>query len=247
MVPGTENKTSTNQELNILGIIPARAGSKRIPGKNTRILDGKPLISYVLDAATGSTLINQLVVSSDSPEVLEIAGGYPSVKTIKRPVELADDRSPAIDYVKHALDELKPQEFSHIVIIQPSSPLTKTEDIDNTIRLLLNSGADSAVSIMKVDHATHPVKLKILQGDKLGAFWEEENGRMAAHELPELYVRNCAIYSSKISVIEKGMIIGDDCRGYLMPRERSVDINDPVDFEFAGYLLTKSSTERAGQ
>ena len=223
----------------ILGIIPARAGSKRLPGKNTRLFDGKPLITYSIASALNSTLIIDIAVSSDSEEVLEIASNYQRVKAIKRPAELAGDLSPAIDYVKHALEQYE-YTFDYVVIIQASSPLTQSNDIDQTIQLLLNHPeADSSVSVMKLDHAIHPVKLKTMKDNVLLPYWEEENGRMAAHELPELFVRNCAVYVSSKKSLESDKIIGDHCLGYLMPRERSVDINELIDFEFAELLYKK--------
>ena len=105
--------------------------------------------------------------------------------------------APAISYVHHALSVLE-KDYDYIVIIQPTSPFTLGLDIDHTIQLLYNSGADSSVSIMKLDHAIHPVKLKTMSGNELKPFWEEEKGRMAAHELPELFVRNCSVYVSTI-------------------------------------------------
>ena len=223
----------------ILGIIPARAGSKRLPGKNTRLFDGKPLITYSIASALSSTLITDIAVSSDSDEVLEIASNYQRVKVIKRPAELAGDLSPAIDYVKHALEQYK-FTFDYVVIIQASSPLTQPNDIDQTIQLLLNHPkADSSVSVMQLDHAIHPVKLKTMKDNVLLPYLEEENGRMAAHELPELFVRNCAVYVTSIKTLESGKIIGDYCLGHMTPRERSVDINELIDFEFAELLYKK--------
>ncbi len=221
----------------VLGIIPARAGSKRLPRKNVQPLSGKPLVGWAIEAALGAKRLDRMLVSSDDSEVLEIAQSYGEGLGLVRPGELAEDCSPAIDYVRHALAEVPDGDsFGMVVIIQPSSPLVTAGDIDATIQLLLDSGADSSVSVMKVDHAIHPIKLKRMQGDRLVGYFEEENNKMAAHELPELYVRNCAVYASKRSVIESGRIIGDDCRGYLMPRERSIDINDRIDYDFACFL-----------
>lgn len=223
----------------ILGIIPARAGSKRLPGKNVRLLDGKPLVAYAIETALKSTLITNIVVSSDSQEVLDIASNYSNVKVIKRPTELAGDLSPAIDYVNHALAQFETV-FNYVVILQASSPLTQANDVDQTIQLLLDHPeADSSVSVMDLDHAIHPVKLKKFEGHLLLPYWEEENGRMAAHELPKLYVRNCAVYVSSMQTLLSGKIIGDHCLGYLMPRERSIDINELIDFEFAEFLISK--------
>ncbi len=128
------------------------------------------------------------------------------------------------------------------MILQATSPFTLPEDIDATIELLLSSGADTAVSVMKVDHAVHPVKLKTMSGDRLLSYWEEERGRMAASELPEVFVRNCSVYATRRAVIESGRIIGDDCRGYVMPRERSLDINEALDLEFAQFLLSRQGS-----
>ena len=126
-----------------------------------------------------------------------------------------------------------------VAIVQPSSPLTLARDIDGTIDLLDQSGAESAVSVVQVDHAIHPAKLKVMQGDRLLPYLEAEGERMAEFQLPRVYVRNCAVYVSRRAVIESGKILGDDCRGYEMPRERSVDINSPFDLEFARFLWAR--------
>jgi CMP-N,N'-diacetyllegionaminic acid synthase len=229
------------QTVSTLAIIPARRGSKRLTRKNMRILAGKPLTAWAIEAARAARHIDHLVVSSDDPEVLELARQY-GVATIERPAELATDESPAIDFVRHAVKTLEEQgqgPFDAVVIIQPSSPLTTAADIDETIELLERSGADSAVSVMRLDHAVHPLKMKTLDGDRLQPYLEEERGRMAAHELPEIYVRNCSVYVTRRSVIERGQVIGDDCRGYIMPRERSLDINEDLDLAFAEFLLSR--------
>lgn len=230
------------QKHKVLGIIPARKGSKRLPNKNVLPFSGKPLSLYVMETASQSSLIDTLVVSSDSEEVLALANDFPEIVQIKRPNDLASDTSPAIDYVNHALDFLKTKfnsEFDIIVILQPTSPLTSVEDIDNTVQKLIDSGADSAVSVTEVGQMVNPIKLKIMQSDKLLPFLEEESGRMAAHEIPKVYVRNCSVYATSISAVNNNQIIGEDCRGYEMPRERSVDINDSLDFEFAEFLYQK--------
>ena len=219
-------------------IIPARGGSKRIPGKNKKLLAGKPLVSYAIEAAFQSTEITHLVLSSDDDEILSIGNNYEDLICLKRPVEISGDTAPAISYVQHTLGEIQ-VDFDYVVIIQPTSPFTTGQDIDNTIQLLTKSNADSSVSVMKLDHAIHPVKLKVLSGDILEPFIEEENGRMASHELPDLYVRNCSVYVSKIAIIKQGNVLGKRCLGYVMPRDRSIDINDPIDFEFASYLIRK--------
>lgn len=225
--------------MKILGIIPARGGSKRIPGKNKKKLGGKELVRYAIESTLKSKEITDFVLSSDDDDILKIGKEYQNLICLKRPSNISGDLAPAITYVNHAIETFS-KEFDIVVIIQPTSPFTLGEDIDNTIKLLYHSDADSSVSIMKLDHAIHPVKLKTLQGFELKPFLEEESGRMAAHELPELFVRNCSVYASKINSIQSGKIIGDKCLGFEMPRERSIDINDPIDFEFAEFIIIKN-------
>lgn len=230
--------------MNILGIIPARGGSKRVPRKNLRLLNGKPLVAWVIEAARFVEEIDSLVVSSDDDEILTIAEEYDAHLPLLRPDEFATDSSPAIEYVKHALELIEAKEGTHfnaVVILQPSSPLTLPQDISATIELLKSSGAETAVSVVQLEHAIHPVKLKVMEDDKLLPYLEEERGRMSENELPKLFVRNCAVYATRRDVIDRGDIIGTDCRGFVMPRERSVDINDEMDFMFAEFLSRRST------
>lgn len=229
--------------LNVLAIIPARSGSKRVPNKNKLELGGKALVRYAIEAALNAKKVTSIVVSSDDQDILNIAGQYSEIIPINRPVDISGDQAPAFTYVHHALEYMGQNfglHYDMIVIVQPSSPFTLGVDIDETITLLQNNlEADSAVSVMKLDHAIHPVKLKTLDNSELKPFLEEENGRMADYELPELYVRNCSVYVSRIENIKNNKIIGDKCLGYIMPRERSVDINDQIDFSFAEFLMSK--------
>ncbi len=205
-------------------------------------MGGKPLVQHSIEAALGSKLLTEVVVSSDSEAVLQIASKYETVIALRRPDEFASDTSPAIEYVQHCLAYFKNnfnKNFDAVVILQPSSPLTLSSDIDATIDVLIQTKADSAVSVMELPHDVNPLKMKVLdiENKKLSPYLEDEKGRMAAHELPKIFVRNCAVYATMIASIEQNKIIGDDCRAFVMPRERSVDINDPLDFEFAAFLF----------
>ena len=199
---------------------------------------GKELVRYSIEAALNSTILDEIVLNSDDKDILKIGSEYQRITCLKRPKEISDDSALAISYVNHTLEVLR-SDYDYITIIQPTSPFTIGMDIDNTINLLHNNHADSAVSIVKLDHAIHPIKLKLKRGLVLEPFLEDEGGRMAAQDLPELYVRNCSVYVSSIDTIRAGKIIGDRCLGYEMPRKRSLDINDPVDFEFAEFLMAK--------
>lgn len=224
--------------MKCLGIVPARGGSKRLERKNMYSLAGKPLVQWAIEAARASTRIDHLVVSSDDDEILALAANVDPDLALPRPAALATDQSPAIDYVRHALAACD-EPFDAIAIIQPSSPFTLPEDIDATLDLLDRTGADSAVTAMRLDHAIHPVKLKRLEGDRLVPFYEDERGRMAEADLPPVYIRNGSVYATRRAVIDSGQILGPDCRAHIMPRDRSLDINAPIDLALANLLVER--------
>lgn len=230
--------------MKVLVVVPARAGSKRVPGKNLRKLGGKELVARSLEAALGARSASRVVLSSDGVDVLAVGRRYDQVKVLMRPAALATDTALAIDFVRHAVDSEREAgaTYDAIVIVQPSSPLTLSADIDGTVEVLgKHPEADSAVSVMRLDHALHPAKLKRLDGDKLIGYLEDEQGRTASHQLPELYVRNGSVYASRVRTIDSGSILGQDSRAFVMPRERSIDINDELDWQLACFLFERGT------
>jgi len=229
-----------------LGIVPARAGSTRLPGKNTRLLGGRPLVVWAIEAALAAERIDVLVVSSDDPEVLGIAAAIDATLPLARPQELAGTFSPAIDYVTHALETLEGSDsrdphtgaFDAVAIVQPTSPFTEPATIDAAITLLETTGADSTVSVVRLAHDLHPSKMKLLEGDRLVPY-VEDGERRQFHELAEVYVRNGSVYVSARPTIESGVLLGTDSRAVVVDRDHSVDINDGFDFEFAEFLLAR--------
>jgi CMP-N,N'-diacetyllegionaminic acid synthase len=230
--------------MRILGIVAARKGSKRVPGKNVRPLAGKPVCAWVIEAALAARRLDALVVSSDDEEVLAIASRLGAV-ALPRPAELATDTSPAIDYVRHALAAMEArggERFDATCVLPAAAPLVTPEDIDGTIALFEATGAETAVSVVEIDHAIHPFKLKVMDGDRLLPWLVDEKGRMAAHELPKIFVRNGAVYVTRRDVVESGRVVSDDQRGYIMPADRSVDLNTELDMKLAEWLLQKRVT-----
>ena len=227
-------------KIKVLAIIPAREGSKRVQRKNFRPFGGTTLTNLAIEQAKAANLIDKIVVNSDSAEVLAIAKTYAGVTGLERPHLLAQDESPAIDYMLQTINELEKNDeyFDLIVIIQPSSPLRTGADIDQTIQLLFdNYEASSAVSVVKLPHMVHPHKLKVMNGITLDPFLVNEGQATAAHELPDVYVRNCAVYIFKTENLKKGITYGHQCIGFEMPEETSVDINEMIEFNFAEYLF----------
>ncbi|MFM9951280.1 MAG: cytidylyltransferase domain-containing protein [Saprospiraceae bacterium] len=230
-------------EMRILGIIPAREGSKRVPEKNFRPFAGTTLTDLAIQQAKEAQLLDKIVVNSDSETVLTIASHYEGIYAINRPKALATDESPAIDYMLYTLEELeqKGETYDFVVIIQPSSPIRSGLDIDRTIKLLMeNPDADSAVSVVKVSHMLHPHKLKQMNGVVLESWLVDEKQQTAAHELPDIFVRNCAVYVFKTSHLLNGTTYGEKSLGHVMPPETSIDINEMLDFEFAEYVFLKN-------
>ncbi|MEO0790499.1 MAG: acylneuraminate cytidylyltransferase family protein, partial [Bacteroidota bacterium] len=210
------------------------------PGKNKKLLAGKELVRYAIENALKSDIVDDWVLSTDDPDIIAIGHEYQGLSIINRPDEISGDDASAITYVHHALSILK-KPYTHTVIIQVTSPFTQPEDIDKTISALLNNKeAASAVSVQPLDFALHPAKLKTLSKDSvLVPYLEEEKGRMSAQQLPKIFVRNGSVYASTIAAISQGNIVQDPCTAYVMPRERSLDINDPIDFDFAEFMLKK--------
>ncbi len=231
----------------IIAIITARGGSKGVPRKNIRPLAGKPLIGYMIDAAGKSSWITKLVVSSDDDEILQISKelGGDRVHIVKRPEELAQDKSPSLPTIEHAVELIEAQEgkrFDHVVMLQPTTPFISTEDIDGALEKLVTTGADSVMSVYEVNEH-HPAKAKkITEDDRLvqyvDGYSETENTRQKLHPV---YKRNGAVYAStRDTVMEKKKLYGADdivTRPYIVPAERSVDINTMLDFHVAEALL----------
>lgn len=204
-----------------------------------RLLGGRPLTQWVLDTAGQCPSLSRVVVSSDDDRVLELAERHGGCTSLRRPPELSGDAAPALGYVRHALQALEAggdDPFEAVVILQPSSPFTLPVDVEGTIALLRASGADSAVTVVRVPHDVHPAKFKVLDGDRLRPYLEMEAGRTTAAELPPVYVRNGSVYATRRRVVDAGTLLGEDCRGRPMPRHRSVDINDEFDLALAEFL-----------
>jgi CMP-N,N'-diacetyllegionaminic acid synthase len=237
------------QGKKIVAIIPARAGSKRVIYKNIRKLGGKSLVERAMELASSIDIIDKVVLSSDGDLILKEAQKFPSVLALKRPEEISGDKAPAISYVHHALAEVEKggEYYDIIVILQPSSPFTLAADVRLTIEKLdFDKGIEASVSVMECDHAYHPLKLKRLKGDTLQAYLEEENGKTAAHEIPQLFVRNGSVYVASRKLVEQGIIISNVSNAHIMPRERSIDINDELDFSFAEFLFSKLERKHVG-
>ncbi|MCY9826428.1 cytidylyltransferase domain-containing protein [Vibrio chagasii] len=219
----------------VLGIIPARKGSKRLPGKNIMSFAGKPLISWTIEAALLSKYIDRVIVSTDCCEIKECAIKAGATVPFIRPSYLSSDSTSSFDVVAHALKELEKEEmFSYVVLLQPTSPLRTSEHIDQTFDLLIDKQGDAVVSVCEAEHS--PLWSNTLpESLSMDGFLRTEADNKRSQDLPKYYRLNGAIYLvSKKCLLEKGSFLPDEnCFAFVMPQEESVDIDTSLDFKVA--------------
>lgn len=214
-----------------LAIIPARAGSKRLPGKNTRLLAGKPLIQWSIEAAQQTSEVNLVVVTSDDPLVLEIARSFDCI-TIERPDSLAHDTTSTFDVLQHALRWLGKQSIhpESTLLLQPTSPLRKMEDIQQGYQLMREKNASSIISVCPAEHS--PLWCNQLDDSLcMDNFLPQNLLNTRSQDLPPYYRLNGAFYLAKTPLLleHKGFFMPNS-HALIMPQERSVDIDTAFDF-----------------
>ena len=228
----------------ILAVIPARGGSKTIPKKNIKPLCGKPLIEYTFDAAKASRLLGRVLVSTDDEQIARIARKNEMEVPFLRPIDLAKDDSSTLSVIQHAVCFLQDNENyrpDYIVILQPTSPLRTGVHIDEAIQILIETDADSVVSVTEVPHQYNPCSIMKIEQGRLLSFMKGAEAYTRRQLKPVVYARNgAAIYAFRYeTLIEKNSLYGDDCRPYLMSKADSVDMDDSIDFEFAEFILSR--------
>lgn len=217
--------------MSTLGIVPARGGSKGVPGKNLRTVGPRTLIEWAARSALPSRL-DRVVVSTDSKEIAVEAERVGLEVPFLRPSELATDASLTIHVVQHALSELGTS-WDAVMILQPTSPFRNVEDIDCCLELFANVEPDSVVSVTEVgDH--HPARMKSIEDGFLidPPFAEDVEGQ-PRQTLPKLYLRNGAVYLTATQVLLNGSIKGSRSLAYVMPEERSLNIDNEFDLRIA--------------
>lgn len=221
-------------DSSILAVVPARGGSKGIPRKNIRLIAGRPLIDWTIAAALACPRIGSVVVSTDDSEIASVARACGAKVPFLRPAELARDETPGVAPVLHAIEQLPG--YSHVMLLQPTSPLRTVHDIDAAIDLATARQADSVVSVTQPD--AHP----------MWTFQLDETGRLRRlldappavrrQDLPPVYALNGAIYLVRTDWLRRtGALVTPDTLALPMPRERSVDIDTPIDWALAEALL----------
>ena len=230
----------------MLAIVPARGGSRGLPGKHVRPFVGKPLIAHTLDAAHGAAEVSRTVVSTDDEEIAAVARRSGAEIPFMRPAHLASDTARTASVCVHVLDELERREglrVEEFVLLQPTSPLRTAEDIDAAIRIFRERRADSVVSVSRVPKPlfwAHAID----QDGRLREFFPHHFPEVTRwpqadaprQTFPEAYLPNGAVYVTRAALVRQGTFFGQRTYPSLMPLERSVDIDTLEDFEWAEWL-----------
>lgn len=229
-------------EKKILAVITARKGSKRLIGKNMLDLKGKPLIAWTIEEAIKSKYIDELIISTDDESIISFSKKYSRIIIpFTRPKELSSDKSVSLDVLLHALEFYKSNDvnFDYIMMLQPTSPLRITEDIDVAIEELSDE-IKSVVSVCETNHS--PLwSNKLPENKSMKNFLSNELKNLISQDLPKFYRLNGAIYIAEVNYLirEKGFL-GDNTKAYIMPAERSVDIDSKIDLELCKVLIKQN-------
>lgn len=208
-----------------IAIIPARGGSKGVPGKNKRLVAGRPLIAYSIAAAHAANAVDRVVVSTDDPEIASIAREE-GAELVERPAGYSKDDSPVIDAVIHALNSLGIVAPGAIVLLQPTSPLRTSEDIDRSVSLF-KAHQTPVCSVYRAEDA-HPARMYWIKNERLHALMPEL-AALRRQDLPPVFHRNGAIYVFGPAQLEQREIITDDMIAYEMPTASSINIDTELD------------------
>lgn len=231
------SKVTMYKEQNILCVIPARGGSKRLPGKNIKPLLGRPLIAYAIAAAKGSTYVDRVVVTTDDEAIAAVAREC-GAEIVMRPAQMASDEAPVIQGYQHAVQQAESAGTTYdlLVLIQPTVPGVRAGDVDAAIEKIIEAGTNCAITVAEISERPE-FMFRQDQGGVLAPY--AAGSLLRTQDLETLYRINGAVYVTKRATVMDAGTITDQasCAGVVMPRERSVDIDTALDFMMAETLL----------
>jgi len=221
------------------GIIPARGGSKGLPGKNLRKLGALSLVGQAIASAGEARRLTRFIVSTDSPEIAEEARRHAAEVPFLRPAELASDQAGMVPVLQHAVRWLEGTAGARpdlVVTLQPTSPFRTGAEIDQTIERVLETGADSAQTLSEASY--HPYFMKTLDGDRTVALFPDGHKFVRRQDAPPVYQPSGAVYVTRYAALmEQGRVLGVDNRGVVMGFEASVNVDTEWDFLLAELIL----------
>jgi len=242
-----EPQSGKNNMQNILTVIPARGGSKGVEYKNMRNVAGKPLLWYSISAAKDAEYLNDIVVTTDDKFISQYAKDNGVLSPFIRPKELSTDSAQSAPVVEHAvrfMEERNDCEYDAVLMLQPTSPLRTSEHIKEAIDMFLSNDCDSVVSVASVN-GNHPFRMKKLINNQLINFIDQGFWDMRPRqELPEVYIRNGAIYLiNKDQLLKQKQLIGNKCLGYIMNDKDSINIDSEIDLILADLLIKERQSK----
>ena len=224
----------------ILAVIPARGGSKGVPRKNIRALNGKPLIAWTIEQAAQSCYIDRVIVSSEDEEICQVAKQSGAEIPFVRPAELASDTASGVDVLCHAVENAG-ADYDYVVLLQPTSPLRESTDIDAAIEYCVEQAVTSVVSLAEATKSPYWM-YQMNEGGELTPF--VENAAANRQELPQSYALNGAVYVLEVArLLASRKILDEQTLGYVMPAERSYDIDNETDFLICEFLKTRMNSD----
>ena len=228
----------------ILAIIPARGGSKGIPHKNIMKICKKPLIAYSIEAAKESKYIDYILVSTDDTCIKEVSLSYGAKVPFLRPDEISTDRAKSIDVVLHGIDYLKEhnENFDYVILLQPTSPLRTSDDIDTAIESVIEADKDSLISVCECSE--NPILMRTIEKEKLKPVLEFNGDNLRRQELPTFYVFNGAIYINKVDMLQnKKEFVDENTMPFIMDSTKSIDIDNMIDAKIAEMILKENKND----
>ena len=219
----------------ILAIIAARGGSKGVPRKNIRLVGGKPLIAWIIEAAKKSSHIDRLILSSDDHEIIKVAAEYGCDAPFVRPKELARDDSSVSDAIMHAMEKIPG--YDYVMLLQPTSPLTQEQDIDGCIESIINLNSKSMVSVTEPEKNPYWM-FKMENNSRLKPVMGNEYLNHRRQDLPYIFIPTGAIYIARSQwFMENRSFYSELTTGYKIPIERSLDIDTELDLKLLEVLI----------
>ena len=229
------------KNLKVLAIIPARGGSKGVPRKNIKDLNGKPLIYYSIIEGQRSKYVDKVVVSTEDEEIKKVAQSF-NCEVVDRPEEFATDKAKTEPVLQNVLEQLseRGEEYDIMVLLQCTTPFRKAKDIDKAIEYFLEKDADSVVSVNEVSDKANPHKIYVINEDGVMERFVKETAHLERRQdLPKVYYKNGMIYVVKVDLMKKGDLYGNKSIPFVMDIKYHVNIDEPFDFVLAEFLHEK--------
>lgn len=224
----------------ILAIIPARGGSKGLPGKNIKELCGKPLIAWSIEHAQKSKYVDEIFISTDSQEIADVAEQFGAPCPELRPAELARDTAPSSEFIIYTLEKMKKEgkSFDYFILLEPTSPLRDVEDVDKSIEMLVdNPVAESVMGVVRAEDSNPAFMVKIGEGGLMIPFMGKAE-TMRRQDIPDAYYFEGTVYLSKSDAyMEKKAFYHDKTLPYIVPKWKSFEIDDIIDFTIVEAIM----------